>query len=272
MRNFFLQNRTFLIFVTLVIITIFIMTIDYHGTSYLEWLESLVLKTISPVNRGISGLSNNIKNYLSAVAEFKKAEEKNKVMSEEIEKLLQENAILKEKLITYNRLTKLLEIRESFSFQLIPAQVISREPGNWFNSIIIDKGSKDGVQKNMAIATYSGLVGKVISADFHSSKVLLILDQRSAVGSMIQRSRDIGVLKGSEKNYCYLEYLSRDADIKIGDLVITSGLGSIFPKGITIGKVIEIKKDNHALFQEVIINPEVDFTKLEEVFIVKNPG
>jgi rod shape-determining protein MreC len=217
----------------------------------------------------ISGLSNQVKNYVGAISEFKKVKEENKILNEQMERLLQENALLKEKLITYDRLTELLELKKSFSFQMIPAQVISREPGNWFNSIIIDKGFKDGVDKNMAIATYSGLVGKVVSVDSHSSKVLLILDQRSAVGSMIQRSRDIGVLKGSEKNYCYLEYLSRDADVKRGDLVITSGLGSIFPKGITIGKVIEIKKDDHALFQEVIINPQVDFTKLEEVFIVK---
>ena len=234
------------------------MTIDYHGTSYLEWLESLVLKTISPVNRGISGLSNNIKNYLGAVAEFKKAEEKNKAMSEEIEKLLQENAILKEKLITYNRLTKLLEIRESFSFQLIPAQVISREPGNWFNSIIIDKGSKDGVQKNMAIATYSGLVGKVISADFHSSKVLLILDQRSAVGSMIQRSRDIGVLKGSEKNYCYLEYLSRDADIKIGDLAF-----SLSDQYYNIQAIQKYFLNGSNTFKNIENNLSQDYLKLE---------
>ena len=271
MKKYFLQNKAFMIFIILIIVTIFIMTIDYHGESYFEWAEGLILKTFYPVNRGISILSDNIKNYIRTIAEFKKAEEKNNMLSEKTEILLQENAILKEKLIAYDRLKKLLELRESFSFQMIPAMVISREPGNWFNSIIIDKGSKDGVQKNMAIATYSGLVGKVVSVDSCSSKVLLILDQRSAVGSMIQRSRDIGVMKGSAKNYCYMEYLSRDADIKIGDLVITSGLGSIFPKGITMGKVIEIKKDSHALFQEVLIKPEVDFTKLEEVFVVKKP-
>jgi len=269
MKKFFLQNKIFFVFSVLLIIALFIMTIDYHGSSYLEWMEGLVLKTISPINRGVTGLSSYIKDYFGAIAEFKEVRGKNNLLIEEVEKLQQENAILQEKLITYDRLTKLLELKESFSFKMIPAQVISREPGNWFNSMMIDKGTEDGVQKNMAIATYNGLVGKVVSSDSHSSKVQLILDQRSAVGSMIQRSRDIGVLKGSRKNYCYMEYLSRDADIKRGDLVITSGLGSIFPKGIIIGKVVEIKKDTHALFQEVIINPFVDFTKLEEVFVVE---
>jgi rod shape-determining protein MreC len=248
------------------------MTVDYHGTMYLKWLENTILKIFYPINRGISIVTNNTKNYFKIMAEHKEAEKENKELKEKVKEALQENAILKEKLIAYDRLKKLLELKESFSYKMIPALVIAREPGNWFNSIIIDKGIVDGVKKNMAIATYSGLVGRVISVDFYSAKVLLISDQRSAIGGMIQRSRDIGVIKGSESNYCYMEYLSQEADVKMNDIVITSGLGSIFPKGIKIGKVVGIKKESHELFQRVLVRPEVDFTKLEEVFVVKNPN
>ncbi len=247
------------------------MTIDYHGKTYLKWLESIVLRVFSPFNHGISLVTANVKNYVGTIAKFKRMEEENKELREKIEITLQENAILKEKLIAYDRLKKLLELKESFSYEMIPSLVISREPGNWFNSVIIDRGRADGVKENMAVATYYGLVGRVVSVDSHTAKVLLILDQRSAVGGMIQRSRDIGVVKGSESNYCYMEYLSHDADIKINDIVITSGLGSIFPKGIKIGRVVGVEKEKHALFQDVLIRPEVDFTKLEEVFVVKKP-
>lgn len=247
------------------------MTIDYHGKTYLKWLESIVLRVFSPFNHGISLVTANVKNYVGTIAKFKRMEEENKELREKIEITLQENAILKEKLIAYDRLKKLLELKESFSYEMIPSLVISREPGNWFNSVIIDRGRADGVKENMAVATYYGLVGRVVSVDFHTAKVLLILDQRSAVGGMIQRSRDIGVVKGSESNYCYMEYLSHDADIKINDIIITSGLGSIFPKGIKIGRVVGVEKEKHALFQDVLIKPEVDFTKLEEVFVVKKP-
>jgi len=226
------------------------MTIDYHGKMYFNWLESTGLRLFSPINRGITLVADNTKNYLKAIAEFKRLEEENKELKEKIEITYQENATLKEKLIAYNRLKKLLELKETFSYEMIPSLVISREPGNWFNSIIIDKGITDGVESRTA-------------------KILLILDQRSAVGGMTQRSRDIGVVKGSESNYCYIEYLSNDADVKINDVVITSGLGSIFPKGIIIGKIVGIKKESHDLFQKVIVRPEVDFTKLEEVFVVK---
>jgi len=245
------------------------MTIDYHGKLYLNWLESTGLKLFSPINRGITLVAGNTKNYLKAIVEFKAVKEENKELKEKIEMAYQENAILKEKLIAYDRMKIILELKESFSYEMIPSLVISREPGNWFNSIIIDKGVADGVKKNMAVATYRGLVGKVVSVDSRTAKILLILDQRSAVGGMIQRSRDIGVVKGSESNYCYIEYLSHDADVKINDVVITSGLGSIFPKGIIIGKIVGIKKESHDLFQKVIVRPEVDFTKLEEVFVVK---
>jgi len=252
------------------------MTIDYHGKTYLNWVESIGLKLFSPINRGITLVTSNTKNYLKAIAEFKRVEEENKELKEKIEITYQENSTLKEKLIAlkekliaYDRLKKLLELKETFSYEMISSLVISREPGNWFNSIIIDKGTADGVKKNMAVATHRGLVGRVVSVDSRTAKILLILDQRSAVGGMIQRSRDIGVVKGSESNYCYMEYLSHDADIKINDLVITSGLGSIFPKGIVIGRIAGIKKESHDLFQKVIVRPEVDFTKLEEVFVVK---
>ncbi len=247
------------------------MTIDYHGKTYLKWLESIVLRIFSPFNHRISLVTANVKNYVGTIAKFKRMEEENKELREKIEITLQENAILKEKLIAYDRLKKLLELKESFSYEMIPSLVISREPGNWFNSVIIDRGRADGVKENMAVATYYGLVGRVVSVDSHTAKVLLILDQRSAVGGMIQRSRDIGVVKGSESNYCYMEYLSHDADIKVNDIVITSGLGSIFPKGIKIGRVVGVEKEKHALFQDVLIRPEVDFTKLEEVFVVKKP-
>ena len=269
MKNFFAKNNTLIIFTILVIITIFIMTIDYHGKSYLNWLESIGLRLFSPINRGITLVADNTKYYLKAIAEFKRVEEENKELREKFEITYQENTILKEKLIAYDRLKKLLELKETFSYEMIPSLVIGREPGNWFNSIIIDKGTIDGVEKNMAVATHRGLVGRVLSANSRTAKILLILDQRSAVGGMTQRSRDIGVVKGSESNYCYIEYLSNDADVKINDVVITSGLGSIFPKGIIIGKIVGIKKESHDLFQKVILRPEVDFTKLEEVFVVK---
>ncbi|MCK4240049.1 MAG: rod shape-determining protein MreC, partial [Candidatus Atribacteria bacterium] len=214
MRKFLSRNNPLLIFIILIIITVFIMTIDYHGKTYLKWLESIVLRIFSPFNHRISLVTANVKNYVGTIAKFKRMEEENKELREKIEITLQENAILKEKLIAYDRLKKLLELKESFSYEMIPSLVISREPGNWFNSVIIDRGRADGVKENMAVATYYGLVGRVVSVDSHTAKVLLILDQRSAVGGMIQRSRDIGVVKGSESNYCYMEYLSHDADIK----------------------------------------------------------
>jgi len=199
LNKYFSKNNALIIFILLIIITIFIMTIDYHGKTYFNWLESIGLKIFSPINRGITLVTDNTKNYLKAIAEFKRVEEENKELKEKIEITHQENTTLKEKLIAYDRLKKLLELKETFSYEMIPSLVISREPGNWFNSIIIDKGISDGVKKNMAVATHRGLVGRIVSADSRTAKVLLILDQRSAVGGMIQRSRDSRGSEGKRK-------------------------------------------------------------------------
>lgn len=245
------------------------MTIDYHGKSYLQWLENITLKAISPLNRGLSTATISIKNYFHYLNNLQQIEEENIRLKKQIEKLLQENSLLNERLIAYERLKQILELTKSFSYEMIPALVIGREPGNWFSSIIIDKGERDGIKEGMAVAANYGLVGKVIGVSPNSSKIMLILDQRSSIGGMVQRSRDVGVVKGSDRNYCYMEYLSYEADIKVNDIVITSGLGSVFPKGIKIGRVVVIEKEKHNLFQRVLIKPEVDFTKLEEVLVVK---
>jgi len=138
--------------------------------------------------------------------------------------------------------------------------------------VIIDRGSTDQVEIDMGVAAYNGLVGKVIRSEQDTSQVLLLLDQGCSVGAMVQRSREIGVIKGgTEGIYCYLDYIAHDADIQINDIVITSGMGSSVPKGIRIGRVVAIKKEKHDLFQRILVKPEVDFNKLEEVFVVKRP-
>ena len=269
MRKFVYKNNSWIIFIILVIISFFLMSVDYHGDLYLKWLEEATLRVFSPLSRGISLITLNIKNSLSSIANFKNLEEENEKLKEEVELILRENALLKEKLRAYERLEKLSELAESFDYEVIPSLVIGREPGNWFNSITIDKGEADGVKKDMAVANNYGLVGRVTSVSANTSKVLLISDQQSAVGGMIQRSREVGVVKGGEGNYCYMEYLPYNADVQVNDVVITSGLGSIFPKGITIGRVVVVEKEKHDLFQKVLIKPEVDFTKLEEVLVIK---
>jgi rod shape-determining protein MreC len=249
-----------------------IITVDYHGKGFFGLIEDVGITIFKPINQAIYQTVNHLANYISLFTEIEKVRQENERLRTENQFLSQESAIAKEKLEAYNRLLKMVQFKEHYSYDMIGAQVIGREPSNWFHSIIVDRGIRDGVEIDMGVATYNGLVGKVINPEQNTSQVLLLLDQGCSIGAMIQRSREIGVVKGgTDGKYCYLDYIAHDADVQINDIVITSGMGSSVPKGIIIGRVLAIKKEKHDLFQRILVKPEVDFNKLEEVFLLKKP-
>lgn len=171
------------------------------------------------------------------------------------------------------RLKELLEFREDLPTDIISAQIIGKDATSWFRSIILDKGTKDGVHVNQPVVTNKGIVGKVVRTTRSSSMVELITDKNSRVAAMIQKNRAEAVLCGQSGPLCTMEYLARDVDIQIGDCVISSGMGGIFPKGLMLGivsKVEKVEKESCGLFQYAEVIPQVPFSKLEDVLILKS--
>jgi rod shape-determining protein MreC len=166
------------------------------------------------------------------------------------------------------RLGELLEVKYKVPHKLLPAQVAALDPSGWSKSIIINKGSKDGVTKRMAVIAPGGIVGHVIKGFDWSAQVLLAIDRGSAIDALVQRSRFRGIVEGETDEACRFNYVVRKADVKIGDTIVSSGLDGIFPKGLLVGTVSEISKPASGLFQEVKVRPFVDFTRLEEVLVV----
>ena len=223
----------------------------------------------SSISLFFHGLYNNITNYASIIIEYKKIKTENQKLKETISILLNENNDLKEKISYYKRWKKMEEYKETSPFKLISADVVGREPSNWFKYIFINKGSDDGVKRDMVVITYLGLIGKVKAVTKKTAKVMLILDKNSSLGGMIQRTRDIGVVEGLGKEYLRMIYINNQANIYKGDIVITSGLGGVYPKGIVVGNVFRVEKELDKLYQKVYIVPRADFMHLEEVFIIK---
>ncbi|MEA3417644.1 MAG: rod shape-determining protein MreC [Thermodesulfobacteriota bacterium] len=168
------------------------------------------------------------------------------------------------------RLRKLLNFRKNMAGQALVAEVIGKDPSPWFKTIIIDKGKLDGIEKGLPVLVPEGIAGQVIDVSLHSSKVLLIIDQISAVDALAQRTRARGIIKGGSTGQCFFVYALRKHDIKVGDTIVSSGLDTVFPKGLRIGKVSDVIKRNFGIFQEIIVTPYVDFEKLEEVLVVLN--
>ncbi len=166
------------------------------------------------------------------------------------------------------RLRQLLDFKERAVYPLTAASVISQDPSNLSLIITIDKGKNQGISSDCAVITNNGLVGRVVQVGKKTSKVLLINDINSGVAAFVQRSRQKGLVSGTLGRGLILQYLPSDADIQVNDLVITSGLSDLYPKGISIGIVKEIYKEETSGEIKALIEPSVDLTKLEEVLVV----
>jgi len=193
----------------------------------------------------------------------------------ENEKLKKEAALLRQQLSMAEesarenrRLKSLIGFKQNTPLGLVAARVIARDPSNWSSVIIIDKGKDNGLRPSLAVITEKGLVGKVTEVGKTTSKIMLITDPNLGVSALLARSREEGLVSGTLENLLIMRYLPKDVDMKVSDIVISSGLSQIFPKGIIIGKVIEVGTEFSGLSRFAIIKPAVNLSTLEEVLVI----
>ena len=165
-------------------------------------------------------------------------------------------------------MSKLLQIKDSLPPPTLTAQIVGRDPSLWFRTIIIDRGSSEGVEKGMPVVTVEGVVGQILDTSPNYSKVLLANDPNSAIDVLVQKNRVQSILKGNGSTGFNLLYVLKNADVEKGDAIVTSGLGDIFPKGLPVGKVSEVTKSKRGMFQKIDVKPSVDFSQLEYLIII----
>lgn len=192
----------------------------------------------------------------------------NESLKQEIARLQQEATRYNEALIANTRYKKLLDIKKENKVPVVTATVIGNDLAPWVWSLTIDKGLKDGVGPEMAVMSGAGVIGQILEASDHSSKVLLLADRNSAVAALDQRSRIPGILKGNGDGFCRLTYVGKEDDIGVGDEIITSGTDRIFPKGLLLGKVTTVEKGSSPdIFQVITVKPSVELKQVEEVVV-----
>lgn len=170
------------------------------------------------------------------------------------------------------RLTRLLDMKNSIKAPTLAASVVGEDITSWFRTLVIDRGSSSGLREGMAVVAADGVVGQVIKVSDSSARVLLLTDHSSGIAATIQRSRARGVVKGKGEGLCSLEFATREEDVKVGDMVVTSGVGGVFLKGVSIGEVTMVKRGEYGIFQTVTIRPSVNSAHLEEVLVVLRGG
>lgn len=197
--------------------------------------------------------------------------EDNRQLRRDLEVLQRQNSDLRESAIAAQRLESLLEFKEQFVPHTVAARVMGRDSTNWYSSVILNKGDRDGIRPEMGVMTSVGIVGRVVKTGPFSSIVLLVTDPHNAITGIIQRSRDEGIVEGTSQGRARIKYLPLLANIRVGDIVVTSGLTGGFPRGIVIGTVLTMQKEEGELFQSAEIAPQADLSKLEEVLIITVP-
>lgn len=234
---------------------------------------STVGTVLAPFEMAFSWCGQQIRSVTANLWEIATVHEQNKMLKNEIEQLRRENTTAEEYAAENARLRELLAYKQAaHQFDLLAARVIGRDAALWTSTIVIDRGARDGVRENMPVVTGKGLVGHVTEVGPISSKVQLLLDVRSSVGTLIQRSesRVTGIVTGTMDNPYMPQMINipRNADVEDGDAVVTSGFGGVYPKGIMVGRVASQRSDDSGLLKIAVIETAVDFQRLEDVAII----
>jgi len=265
----FFKNYRTVIFVGAVIVAALILlsySLKYDsGTSV---VKKLVLEAASPVQNffstSIGGVENAWMRYIHLVG----LEEDNRNLKNKIAGLQAELILYKEGYQEAQRLKKLLSLQDDHQSNFMAARVIGKEQAALSKTLWINKGSAHGMTPGMPVLVPPGLIGRLTDVSWHSSKVLLLIDENSNVDVLIQRTRVQGIVRGAGSRGCVVRYISKIQDVKEGDVVVTSGMSNIFPKGLLIGKVSHVDRMDVGLFLQIRVAPFADFATLEEVLVL----
>lgn len=236
-------------------------------------VKSLFTGVLSPMQKGINSVGNSIFSWNENIKTKKQLQEENSQLEERLNSMRMQNRILQQDQVELERLQDLLKLKAKYKkYNTVGARVISKGSGNWFEIFAIDKGSKDGIKKNMNVIADNGLVGIVYDVTANSAKVRAIINDTSMVSAMFLKTNDSCIVKGSldtmTNGYLDVVYIDKDAKVKNGDELVTSYVSSKFVEGITIGTVSDIKMDSTKLTKTARVTPIVDFKHLKEVLVI----
>ena len=233
--------------------------------SPLGWIISWPLQVVA-------GIHDRIADVWGRYVALQEIEEENQQLKRELDLLKEQNGQLREASVATERLAALLEFKRQALPTSVAAQVIGRDTGNWYKTIILNKGASDGLQSDQGVITPAGVVGRVVKTTSSTAVVLLVTDPNNAIAGLIQRTRDEGIVEGTTQGQARLKYIPLLSNARPGDHVVTSGLVGGFPRGIPIGTIIRIDKEEEALFQSAELSPDVDSDRVEEVLVIQSPS
>lgn len=276
MGDFFRRIRLPLLFAALLLLTLVLMLGNRralreggedHGRLVGGFLE-LSARTQEAVTGPVDWVGGIWSGYVALV----EVRRENEALRERVAELEERNLQFREALVASGHLARIAAMRHDFEVPLLPAEVVGQDVSPWFRSLLLDRGNHQRVRSGMPVVDGHGLVGVVTATAPTAARTMLLLDRRSAVDAMVQRSRARGIVRGRGAGELEFIFMVRGDDVRVGDEVITSGVGGVHPKGLRIGRVVSVRTDRDELLHAARIDPAVDFGRLEQVFVMLRRG
>jgi rod shape-determining protein MreC len=264
------RQRAGYVFLAVLLGHVILISAQVNAKSGVPVLEAAAFGIFAEVQRGTASILSGIGHAWSGYVGLRHVRAENEVLRRQLaeaEVALQEQKALADRT---RGLERLLELRDRSNLSTAAAEIIAAGATPDFRTVTIDKGTREGLRPDMAVIAPSGVVGRVVVPSAGAAKVQLLIDRNAAVGALIERSRAQAVVVGAGDEWLRMEYVSEVADVAQGDVVVTSGIDGIYPKGFIIGRVETVEKSGGA-YKRILVRPAVDFSSLEEVLVVLTP-
>ncbi len=275
--SFFSQNKKKIFVFVVVVLLLAVMAISTSKKGKISRVERFLGNILSPANGLVAGLGNALGEKTQAVRDFFSMKQENEALKVQVAEL--EDLVRKQEMVIARSeaLKREFELVQKSPYELIEAKVIGKDPGNWFDVFTIGKGSKDGIFENQTIVSAvrgksgiieEGIVGKVIAVGDNWAKVESVVDEQSGISFKISRTLDGGILSGTRSDEIEGYMFDEKSDVRVGDKVLTSGLGGVYAEGIYIGVVSDVRMSEDNLMKLVKLEPAVDFQRINRVFAI----
>lgn len=261
--------RTPLVIAAALFLIFAVLSLSLKRAPVLKKMEGAVVSCTAPIMKAFNSLGDSLQQLWQGYLYLVGVEKENAELRRRLEEYDQKEVRYQEALLLARRLEALLDLKKQLALPVTGARVVAYDPSQWSRCVIVDMGASEGVAVGLPVLGVGGIVGRVVETYPHYAKVMLIVDRNSGADAMVQRTRVRGILQGKGGNRCALEYVPKNADVEVGDLVLASGLGGIYPAGQVFGRITHVDKKQGGAFQEIIVTPAGNLSALEEVLIVK---
>jgi rod shape-determining protein MreC len=265
-----IRQRAGYLFLAITLGHIVLISAQVNSRSGVPVLEQVTFGVFAEVQRAATSVVSGVRQVWSGYVALRQVRSENIELKRQLADAqiqLQQQRALADRT---RGLDRLLELRDRLPLDTVAAEVIASGAAPEFRTLTIDKGTLQGVRSDMAVVAPAGVVGRIVVPGPRAAKVQLLIDRNAAAGALIERSRAQGVVVGAGDERLRLEYVAEVADVAEGDVVVTSGIDGIFPKGFVIGRVEGLERSGGA-YRRIEVRPAVDFTSLEEVLVVRTP-